>query len=175
MRSRILVVMLVAVMVPLAACSPAEEAPVAFTGPLASCTPAEQAAIDQASAEARVETMNPPEWVTDLFRAVDSMDADTFVEFMAEDVSFRNGSAEALQGRAAVHDDIGALFSSIKGINHVLSDTWVLGDTIVVHGTVTYTRLDETALTVPFADIWKMDQDLDLIQEYLIFVDNTNL
>ena len=123
--------------------------------------------------QAIVETTDAPEWVTDLFGAVDSMDADAFVRFMAKNVFFRDGSAEPLRGRDVVRDDIGALYSRIKGINHVLSETWVLGNVVVVHGTVTYTRLDDSTLTVPFADIWKMNGGL--IQEYMIFVDNTKL
>ena len=118
--------------------------------------------------------MGTPEWVTDLFAAVDSMDADAFVRFMAEDVFFRDGNAEPLRGRDAVRADIiGSLYSRIKGINHVLSETWVHGNVVVVHGTVTYTRPDDSTLTVPFADIWKMNGDL--IQEYMIFMDKTKL
>ena len=123
--------------------------------------------------EPSAETMGTPEWVTDLFRAVDSMDSDGFVGFMTEDVFFRNGSAEPLRGRDAVRDDIGSLYARIKRIHHVLSDTWVQGNVVVVHGTVTYTRPDDSTLTVPFADIWKMNGEL--IQEYMIFIDNTKL
>ena len=160
MLSRIPAFILAALVVPLTACTPAEEE-------------ADPAVEKAPIAEAHVETMDTPKWVSDLFRAVDSMDADGFVRFMAEDVFFRAGSAEPLRGKAAVRDDIGSLFSKIKGINHELSDTWVHGNVIVVHGTVTYTRPDETTLTVPFADIWKMKDDL--IQEYLIFIDNAKL
>ena len=107
-----------------------------FLSPLIACTPAEgrpDTSVENAPiAEGRVETMETPTWVTDLFRAVDTMDAERFVAFMAEDVFFRAGSAESLRGRAAVRDDIGSLFSRIKGINHELSDTWVQGDVVVV-------------------------------------------
>jgi ketosteroid isomerase-like protein len=148
-----------------------------FLSPLIACRPAEgkpdPPVENEPIAEGHVETMETPTWVTDLFRAVDTMDANKFVAFMAEDVFFRSGSAESLRGRAAVRDDISSLFSRIKGINHELSDTWVHGDVVVVHGIVTYTRPDDTTLTVPFADIWKMEGDL--IQEYLIFIDNTKL
>ena len=155
MLSRISVLILASLVVPLSACTLAEGEP------------------DPSVAKAHVKTMDTPTWVTDLFRAVDTMDADRFVAFMAEDVFFRAGSSETLRGRAAVRDDIGSLFSKIKGIHHELSDTWVHGDVVVVHGTVTYTRRDETTLTVPFADIWKMKGDL--VQDYLIFIDNTKL
>ena len=136
--------------------------------PLAACT----SAVEEPDPSV-VDTMDTPEWVTDLFSAVDSMDADGFVGFMAEDVFFRNGSAEPLRGRDAVRDDIGSLYARITGIHHVLSETWVQGNVVVIHGTVTYTRPDDSALTVPFADIWKMNGEL--IKEYMIFIDNTKL
>ena len=41
------------------------------------------------------------------------------------------------------------------------------------HGTVTYTRHDQSRLTVPFATILKLQGDL--IQDYLIFSDMSEL
>jgi len=117
--------------------------------------------------------MNTPEWVNDLFQAVDEGDVDSFVQFMTEDVHFRAGSNEPLKGREAVREDISGLLSSIKGMRHVLSKTLVHDDIVVAYGTVTYTRHDQSTLTVPFADIWTMDREK--IKDYLIFIDNTKL
>ena len=117
--------------------------------------------------------MATPKWVNDLFQAVDGGDVDSFVQFMTKDVQFRAGSSEPLRGREAVREDITGLLSSIKGMRHVLNNTLVHDDIVVAHGTVTYTRHDESTLTVPFADIWTMDGEK--IEEYLIFIDNTEL
>ena len=117
--------------------------------------------------------MTTPKWVNELFEAVDEGDVDRFVQFMTEDVQFRAGSNEPLRGRRAVREDIAGLLSSIQGMRHKLSNTLVHDDIVVAHGTVTYTRHDESTLTVPFADIWTMDGGK--IKEYLIFIDNTEL
>lgn len=117
--------------------------------------------------------MKAPEWVNDLFKAVDSSDVDSFVQFMSEDVYFRAGSSQPIQGREAVRKDFSGLLASIKGMQHSLSDTLVQDHTVVVHGTVTYTRHDGSELTVPFADIWAMEGEK--IKDYLIFIDNTQL
>ena len=109
--------------------------------------------------------MKTPKWVNDLFQAVDEGDVDSFVRFMTEDVHFRAGSHEPLKGRGAVREDIAGLLSSIEGMRHVLSKTLVHDDIVVAHGTVTYTRHDESTLTVPFADIWGTDGEK--IKEYL--------
>ena len=112
-------------------------------------------------------------WVNDVFSAVDSGDVDAFVEFMTEDVRFRHGNQDPLQGKEAVRESMGGLFRSIKGMGHELSATLVDGDTVVVHGEVTYTRQDGSTLTVPVADVWAIAGGK--IDEYLIFVDNTEL
>ena len=112
-------------------------------------------------------------WVNDIFSAVDSGDVDAFVGFMTEDVIFRHGNQDPLHGKEAVREAMGDLFGSIKGMNHELSATLGDGHTVVVHGMVTYTRQDESTLTVPVADIWTMASGK--IKEYLIFVDNTKL
>jgi ketosteroid isomerase-like protein len=117
--------------------------------------------------------MDAPQWVKDLFRAVDAGNVDGFVQFMADDVRFRAGSSAPLLGKQAVRQDITALLANIRGMRHDLSLTLVHGDIVVVHGTVTYTRHDGSTLTVPFADVWTMKGEK--IQEYLIFIDNTKL
>ena len=112
-------------------------------------------------------------WIHELFQAIDAMDADGFVEFLSEDVRFKHGNQDFLYGRSEAHKGISGLFDNILGINHELSTILVSGNSIVVYGTVTYTRKDGSTLSVPVADIWTMADDK--IQEYLIFVDNHEL
>ena len=113
------------------------------------------------------------EWINKLFQAIDAMDADSFVEFLSENVHFKHGNQESLHGRAEVHQGISGLFDSIQAINHELSAPLVSGNSIVVYGMVTYTRKDGSKLSVPVADIWTMADGK--IQDYLIFVDNHEL
>jgi ketosteroid isomerase-like protein len=117
--------------------------------------------------------MYAPQWVTDLFLAVDAGDADRFVQFMTDDVRCRAGNSIPLHGKQAVHQDITSLLARIRHMRHTLSAIVVHDNIVAVHGTVTYTRHDGSTLTVPFADMWSMQGDK--IREYLIFIDNTKL
>lgn len=117
--------------------------------------------------------MQAPRWISKLFETLDAGDIDGFVQFLTEGVLFRMGSSQPIQGRETVRTGVYGFLSSIKGMKHSLSDTLVSGDTVVVHGTVTYTRRDESELAVPFANIFYLEDEK--IRDYLIFVDNTAL
>ena len=64
-------------------------------------------------------------------------------------------------------------FNSIKTLEHSVNDVWHTDDAIVSHGIVTYTRHDDSTLTVPFANIFKMKGER--IKDYLIFADISEL
>ena len=48
-----------------------------------------------------------------------------------------------------------------------------MADGVVCHGRVTYTRKDNSTLTVPFANVMKLDAKG--IYKYLIFADTSDL
>ena len=117
--------------------------------------------------------MTPPLWVTNLFQALDTFDSDTFASFLTDDAVFVFANAEAVRGKAAIRDTVARFFTSIQAIQHDLIDTWTLPETVICRGTVTYTRQTGSQLRVPFANIFKMQKAL--IQDYLIYVDNSQL
>jgi ketosteroid isomerase-like protein len=117
--------------------------------------------------------MNRENCVRQLFQSIDNKDADTFTTFLADDVLFRFGNAEPVRGKAAVGTAVQGFFGSIKAIQHKLATVWDEGSEVICHGTVSYTRHDSTMLSVPFALILAIDSDL--IKEYLIFVDISQL
>lgn len=109
-----------------------------------------------------------------LFQAIDKMDTEAFLSFLAEDVLFRFGNAEPVKGKQAVGDVIRGFFSSIGGLRHVVLETWKQADTIICRGEVTYTRKDSSTLTVPFADFLRKKSG-DGFKEYLIYADVSQL
>jgi ketosteroid isomerase-like protein len=112
-------------------------------------------------------------WTRRLFESIDDTDVDGFAAFLADDVSFTFGNAPSVKGKAAVRDVVGGFFGSIKGLRHDLERVWDEEDTVICHGKVTYTRHDSSTLSVPFANILGVRGDL--ITEYLIFVDTSEL
>lgn len=111
--------------------------------------------------------------LTPLFQAIDARDAGAFADFLADDVVFRFGNAEAATGKDAVTRAVAGFFDSISRLHHEIHDAWAQGDTLICHGNVTYQRHDGSELTVPFANILKGSGDG--IREYLIFADTSRL
>ncbi len=108
-------------------------------------------------------------WVGRLFSSVDAMDIEAFLDFIEDDALFRFGSEKAVTGKDAVRKALECFFASIKGLRHEILETWFHTETVVCQGQVTYTRIDDSDITIPFVNIWRMRGDR--IREYLIYVD----
>ena len=117
--------------------------------------------------------MRRDDWIKQLFQSIDDRDADAFLAFVSDDVLFRFGNAEPVNGKAVVGNVVRGFFESIKALCHDVLEIWEQQDAVICHGIVTYTRHDSTTLRVPFANIFKLDGDL--IREYLIYVDVSEL
>ena len=79
----------------------------------------------------------------------------------------------SVDGRAVGRGAVAGFFASVKGMKHVLLGTWEHPDAVIVQGEVTYTRPDDSEVTLPFANIWRMQGEL--IDDYLIYIDITPL
>jgi ketosteroid isomerase-like protein len=117
--------------------------------------------------------MPQPRWLEELFEAIDSKDAAAFAGFLTEDAVFRFGNGPLARGRDDVRDTVAAFFAGVKSLKHSIRESWTVADAVVMHGHVTYTRLDGSDLTVPFANVFKLDGAL--VREYLIFADASQL
>jgi len=111
--------------------------------------------------------------MNDLFASIDKMDAPGFASHLHPDVEFRFGNGESVHGRENAGAAVGGFFSSIKAIKHNMAEVRIADDIILSHGKVTYTRHDDSTLTVPFANVFYMQDDL--IKKYFIFVDTSQL
>lgn len=112
-------------------------------------------------------------WIDELLAAIDRKDHVAFAEFFLPDATFRFGNIAPVCGRPAIAEAVAAFFLALKGLQHRIENRWLLPDTAIFTGTVTYTRHDDTVLQVPFANVLKIRPAG--IQEYLTFVDNSTL
>ena len=112
-------------------------------------------------------------WAKQLFQSIDEQNTNAFVAFLSGDVLFQFGNAEPVKGKEAVGNAVGGFFGSIKALRHNVTETFEQPGIVICHGTVTYTRHDSSVLSVPFANIFRLDADL--IREYLIYVDISGL
>ena len=105
----------------------------------------------------------------EILERVDAMDIDGFLIFLADDARLRFGNGPAITGKQQIGQAIGEFFGSIKALRHKILHTWSDPQAIVCQGEVTYTRTDNTRVTIPFVNIWRVQAGL--IKDYLIYID----
>lgn len=93
-----------------------------------------------------------------LFVAIDQKDTERFTSFFSEDARFRFANMPEQRGKGAIAEFVSNFFHSIEALEHRVAESWGVADAIVCRGTVTYTRLNGSRLTVPFANILHFDE-----------------
>ncbi len=117
--------------------------------------------------------MSTDNFIKDMYGAVDAMNGAGLAAMMTENGIFRFANIPAVEGREAITGFLDNFYQSIKGIAHDQIEDWKIDDTRFATGRVSYKRHDDSILQVPFSVLLKMKGDL--IHEYLIFVDGSEL
>lgn len=117
--------------------------------------------------------MNRKEWLVKIGDIIDAKDSIGFANLLTEDGIFKFGNAVEVKGRQNVADYVAAFFNMIKGSQHKVVNCWEQGENVIWQGEVLYTRLDGKQVNVNFCNIFYMKDDL--IDKYLIYIDNTQL
>ena len=104
-----------------------------------------------------------------LFASIDKKDTDAFLGYLAEDASFRFGSAPPVTGHAAIREGVDGFFASIAGSEHSLINIVGNDHILVCEGEVTYNRHDGSIITLPFTNVF--DVDGERIAHYKIYID----
>lgn len=99
----------------------------------------------------------------------ETKDADKLIKFLADDAILQDGNNEPLVGREAIGKAVGDFFNQIKAMKFKIIGRWDHTDSIIVQGEVTFTRLDESDITLPFADIYYLRDDR--IQKLYSYID----
>ncbi len=119
------------------------------------------------------ETKERYGYLEGLSPSLDAKDTEKVLSFLTDDCVFQAGNLEPVKGKKAIAETLNGFFPVVKIIEHEMSDTFESGDSVVHRGIVTYTRLDDTTLTVPVCDVFKMRDNK--IAEYYIYIDWSNL
>ena len=104
-----------------------------------------------------------------LFDDIDSMDPDRYARHLSDDVVMYFGNAEPIVGRTAVRDAWAAFCADLHGVSHEVVERWDTPSATIVETRVTYTRADDSTVTVPVVTIYRSTGDL--IDDYRIFID----
>jgi ketosteroid isomerase-like protein len=103
----------------------------------------------------RVSTVNTP-LIRRLFEAVDRKDTVSLARHFAEDIAFRFGNADVIEGRPAVVQTCEAFLAGLAGIRHAIEHLWQAdADRVVAVMTVHYQKLDGGTL-LPCANTFRM-------------------
>jgi limonene-1,2-epoxide hydrolase len=105
----------------------------------------------------------------DLFADIDSMQPERFTAHLADDVTMRFGNADPIHGRDEVGQAWAAFCQDLNGVHHDLVEQWTVDGTTIVEARVTYTRGDDTQVTVPVVTIYR-ERDGE-INDYRIYID----
>jgi hypothetical protein len=117
--------------------------------------------------------MQIPDWIYQLFKTIDTMDANGFVPYLTEKARLRFGNGPVVTGREKIRETIAGFFSSIKALRHVILEAWIHSDAVILQGEVTYTRKDGSQVILPFVNLYRMKGDL--IDQYLVYIDMSPL
>lgn len=108
-----------------------------------------------------------------LFNAIDNFDTASFISYLDEEANFKFGNMPVVKGKNAIFEFVAGFFQAIRAISHTNLEVWEIEGIRFVNGTVTYTRLDGSTLTVNFANTFKLKGDK--IHDYFIYIDNSEL
>ena len=117
--------------------------------------------------------MRTQRWLEELFACIDGRQTHAFVAFLREDALFRYGSNPDVNGRAAIATCVDQVFATFRASAHQLHRFWETADCRIAQGVVTYTRLDDSEVSLPFCNVLTMQDDL--VARYEIFIDPTPL
>src|SRR5688572_25112969 len=104
-----------------------------------------------------------------IFEDIDSMDPDRYVRHLSENVVMRFGNSEPIVGRAAVREAWAGFCADLHGVSHEVVERWEEGAATIVESRVTYTRTDDSKVTVPAVTIYRSSGDL--IDDWRIYID----
>jgi ketosteroid isomerase-like protein len=117
--------------------------------------------------------MTPEErTIRDLFAALDAGDIEGALRLMTEDVAFRFGSADRVVGQAAFAEGVSTLAGAIASLSHQLLAVWTTvgpDPAVICEMTVTYRRHDGSELTLPCANVFRLQDGR--ITDYRIYMD----
>jgi hypothetical protein len=117
--------------------------------------------------------MNQNTFAQELYSVVDAQDVDELLTYMTADSKFQFANIPAVEGRGNIGQFLTGFYKTIKSIKHTEIESWWKDDKCFVTGKVTYVSPSDFTLKVPFGVLLRFNGDL--IKEWLIFVDNSEL
>jgi ketosteroid isomerase-like protein len=113
----------------------------------------------------------PPEFINQIFAAVDSKVSSRFLELLAPDVTFIYGNQAPVKGLAQVKAVVEQFNGSIKSMKHDIIGAYQCGDVWAVETRAHYEDRYGRMFSFPACNLITVRNDL--VSIYKIFVDNS--
>jgi ketosteroid isomerase-like protein len=107
--------------------------------------------------------------LAEMFGAIDRKDVESLLGYFAPDGTQRFGNAAPLRGHDQIREGNTAFLGSIAGLSHEILTVWESEEGVVIRLSVSYERLDGSAVTLPAVTIIREQEGL--IQGYEVYFD----
>jgi hypothetical protein len=110
------------------------------------------------------------DWMTEFFRAADTLSVPRLLAWFADGVEVRFGNAPPIHGKDSAGQAFEQFYGSLSGMRHRCESQVVAGDLGAQMSVVTYTRKDGSEVSMPVASHLRRvgDQKIDRLW---IFID----
>jgi limonene-1,2-epoxide hydrolase len=118
--------------------------------------------------------MSKIETVKKLLKLFEGMQVDEFLTYLTEDALYRFGNYPPAIGKSNIEQTVKAShMDQIKGISFDIKGMWESGDAVICEMEINYTKIDDSVLTLPCTDIFRMEGDK--VKEMKVFMDASPL
>lgn len=128
--------------------------------------------VDDGGQTDAVDAVTRQQVVRAMFNSLDCGDIEQMVQYMTDDVVTAFGNIPELNGKAAFHTMFRDIAKSVSGVRHDIHDLWQAeqdADVLVARMTVTYTRHDGSAISLPCCNVFRMRANL--VSHYGVYMD----
>jgi limonene-1,2-epoxide hydrolase len=109
-----------------------------------------------------------------LIKLFETMNVDEAITYFTDDAEYRFGNYPPAIGPEGVRQSAtSSHLNAIKGVAFEIEGLWEFGDVVVCEMAINYTRTDDTILTLPCTDVFRMAGDK--IQSMRIYMDPSPL
>jgi predicted SnoaL-like aldol condensation-catalyzing enzyme len=94
---------------------------------------------------------------------------DDFMGFFTDDAKYKFGNAPVMTGKPAIKEFAANARKRVKFVTHDIKNMWEIGDVVICEMDINYHRLDDSVVSLPCTDIFRMDGNL--IRDMQVYVD----
>lgn len=118
--------------------------------------------------------MSNTDTIKHLLKLFEEMKVDEFLTFLTDDAEYRFGNYPAAIGKEAIEATVKAShLEQIKAIQFNIKDILEQGDAVICSLEIDYTRVDDSVLTLPCLDVFRMAGEK--IKSMRVYMDATPL